>query len=253
MLTKRIIPCLDIDKGRVVKGVNFSSLIDSGDPVEQAARYNDEGADELVILDISATNENRYTQIEVISKVRKVLKIPLTVGGGVSGIEDVERLLNAGADKVSVNSAAVNNPEIIAAMAERFGKQCTVVAIDAKRNIENTAWTVLTKGGRFDTKLDLINWLKTAEHHGAGEILLTSFDRDGSKKGYDLAMLSAVSTATELPVIASGGASCPEDMQEAFRSGASAVLAASIFHFQEYSIKEVKTVLANSGVAIRLC
>ena len=250
MLTKRIIPCLDCKNGNVVKGVKFQNLMDVGSPSELALRYEQEGADEIVLLDVVATVQDRYFQIETIRKVREVLSIPLTVGGGIKNIQDIDSLLQAGADKVSINSAAVKNPELISEASTRFGSQCIVVAIDAK-NIGN-AWSVLTQSGTKDESLDVCEWVKMISALGAGEILLTSFDRDGTKNGYDLALIRAASSATTLPVIASGGARNAEDLNLALQSGADAVLAASMFHFKEYTIQQVKRELKNFGIEVRL-
>ncbi len=251
MLKKRIIPCLDVRDGRVVKGVQFQSLRDAGDPVELADHYQQQGADELVILDVSATNEGRLAMLETIDAVRKVLQIPLTVGGGVRETNDANRLLNAGADKVSINSAAVANPQLVSQMAEQFGAQCTVVAIDAKRNEDALTWRVVTRSGTKDESLDVCRWATEVEWLGAGEILLTSFDRDGTRSGYDLILLDAVTAATKLPVIASGGADSVAHMLEAFQHNAHAVLAASIFHDGNYTVAQVKNQLASFGIEVR--
>jgi imidazoleglycerol phosphate synthase cyclase subunit len=249
MLKSRIIPCLDVNDGRVVKGVKFQNLRDAGDPVELAFHYEDQGADELVLLDVTATRQERIAMLETVEKVRVRLGIPLTVGGGIGSIEDAGRLLNAGADKVSVNSAAVRNPELINQMSERFGAQCTVVAIDAK--MTDGVFQVLTRSGTNAESLDAVQWAATAQQRGAGEILLTSFDRDGTRSGYDLPMLSAVTKACSLPVIASGGANSVEHMVEAFQHGAHAVLAASIFHDGNMTVADVKEKLANAGIGVR--
>lgn len=251
MLKKRIIPCLDVRDGRVVKGVQFQSLRDSGDPVDLASHYQNQGADELVILDVSATNEGRLAMLDTVRAVRNCLMIPLTVGGGVREVEDAERLLNSGADKVSINSAAVRDPDLVARMSARFGAQCTVVAIDAKRNENTETWRVVTRSGTKDETLDACVWAAEVERLGAGEILLTSFDRDGTRSGYDLALLSAVTSATRLPVIASGGADSVAHMIEAFQSNAHAVLAASIFHEGNYTVDQVKQELAEQGIEVR--
>lgn len=251
MLKKRIIPCLDVRDGRVVKGVQFQSLRDAGDPVELARHYQLQGADELVILDVSATNEGRLAMLETVEAVRRVLQIPLTVGGGVREKQDAGRLLKAGADKVSINSAAVADPLLVSQMSNTFGAQCTVVAIDAKRNDDSTGWRVVTRSGTQDEMLDVCQWAAEVERLGAGEILLTSFDRDGTRSGYDLALLDAVTTATRLPVIASGGADSVEHMLEAFESNAHAVLAASIFHDGNYTVEAVKAELAEKGIEVR--
>ncbi|MEL7497886.1 MAG: imidazole glycerol phosphate synthase subunit HisF [Planctomycetota bacterium] len=249
MLKSRIIPCLDVNDGRVVKGVKFQNLRDAGDPVELAFHYEQQGADELVLLDVTATRQDRIAMLETIQQVRKKLGIPLTVGGGIGSLEDAARLLNAGADKVSINSAAVRDPELINRMSARFGAQCTVVAIDAKLN--DGQFQVLTRSGTEAESLDAIHWATEAEQRGAGEILLTSFDRDGTRSGYDLPMLSAVTTAVRIPVIASGGADSVQHMVEAFEHGAHAVLAASIFHDANTTVAEVKLQLAELGIAVR--
>lgn len=252
MLTKRIIPCLDIRDGRVVKGVRFAELRDAGDPVEQARLYEEQGADEIVILDVSATPEGRATAAETVAAVRSVLSIPLTVGGGVRAIADAERLLTAGADKVGVNSAAVDRPPLLRDLADRFGSQCVVLAIDAARRSAEPGWEVVTRSGTTRTGLDAANWAQQAEQLGVGEILLTSWDRDGTGEGYDLPLLRAVSSAVRLPIIASGGASGPAHMLEAFDAGADAVLAASIFHDGVLSVGDVKHTLASHALEIRL-
>jgi imidazoleglycerol phosphate synthase cyclase subunit len=249
MLKSRIIPCLDVNNGRVVKGVKFQNLRDAGDPVELSFHYEDQGADELVLLDVTATRQERIAMLETVEKVRQKLGIPLTVGGGIGSIEDAGRLLNAGADKVSINSAAVRNPDLIQAMAERFGAQCTVVAIDAK--MTDGVFQVLTRSGTTAESLDAVQWSARAEQLGAGEILLTSFDRDGTRSGYDLPMLDAVTSACGLPVIASGGADSVEHMVEAFEHGAHAVLAASIFHDGNMTVAEVKQALTKHGINVR--
>ena len=249
MLKSRVIPCLDVNDGRVVKGVKFQNLRDAGDPVELSFHYQQQGADELVLLDVTATRQERIAMLETVNRVRSKLEIPLTVGGGIRSIEDAERLLHAGADKVSINSAAVRNPQLIAEMSERFGAQCTVVAIDAKK--VDGQFQVLTRSGTEAEALDAVTWAAKAEALGAGEILLTSFDRDGTRSGYDLPMLSAVTQACRLPVIASGGADSVAHMVEAFQSGAHAVLAASIFHDKNLTVAEVKRQLAGQGIAVR--
>lgn len=258
MLAKRIIPCLDVTGGRVVKGVNFVELRDAGDPVEIAARYNDQGADELTFLDITATSDGRDLILHIIEAVASQVFIPLTVGGGVRSVEDVRRLLNAGADKVSFNSAAVANPEIIRAASEKYGAQCIVVAIDAKhRQGDDLArrgpgWDVYTHGGRKNTGLDAVEWARHMACCGAGEILLTSMDRDGTKIGFDLALTRAVSDAVSVPVIASGGVGALEHLVEGIREGgADAVLAASIFHYGEFTVGQAKALLAEAGVPVR--
>jgi imidazole glycerol-phosphate synthase subunit HisF len=249
MLTARIIPCLDVSHGRVVKGVRFQGLRDAGDPAERAEAYEDQGADEIVILDVSATPEGRGHQHETVRRVREALSIPLTVGGGVRTEDDALDLLEAGADKVSINTAAVTRPELLAEIAGRFGRQCCVLAIDAA--MRDGRFEVLVKGGREGTGIDAIEWARTGERHGAGEILLTSWDRDGTRSGYDIALTQAVSRAVHVPVIASGGADSPEHIREAFASGADAVLAASIFHDGDLTVGDVKLYLQEHGVRIR--
>ncbi|EFQ5017727.1 imidazole glycerol phosphate synthase subunit HisF [Listeria monocytogenes] len=250
MLTKRIIPCLDVTAGRVVKGVNFVSLTDVGDPVEIAKAYNEAGADELVFLDITATVELRQTMIDVVERTAEQVFIPLTVGGGISSVSDMKELLQAGADKISLNSAAIKRPDLIQEGADKFGNQCIVVAIDAKWN--GTNWSVFTRGGRNDTGLDAIKWAKKAVQLGAGEILLTSMDGDGTKNGYDIPLTKALSEAVSVPVISSGGCGNAAHMAEVFeKTNATAALAASIFHYGELSIQNVKTTLLEKGVNIR--
>ena len=250
MLAKRIIPCLDVERGRVVKGVKFVSLRDAGDPVEAAKAYNDAGADELVFLDITASHEGRPIMLEVVANTAAAAFMPLTVGGGIRTVEDFRALLKAGADKVSINTSAVERPGFIDEASERFGSQCIVVAIDAKRRA--TGWEVYTHGGRKVTGKDAVEWAKEAERRGAGEVLLTSMDADGTKAGYDVALICAVSTAVAVPVIASGGAGKPEHFYETLtQGGAAAALAASLFHFGELSIQEVKRYLASRGVVVR--
>jgi len=252
MLTKRIIPCLDVKDGRVVKGVQFVQLRDAGDPVELARFYDEQGADELVFLDISASVEGRKTMTEVVKSVASELAIPFTVGGGINELEDMKQMLRAGADKVSLNTAAVKNPDVIKEGADFFGSQCIVVAIDAKYDPEIGTWRVYTHGGRTPTDWKVIDWAQKAAELGAGEILLTSMDSDGEKKGFDLALTKAVSEAVSIPVIASGGAGRPEHFAEAFTEGkADAALAASIFHYKETSVAEVKTYLKEKGVLVR--
>jgi len=254
MLAKRIIPCLDVDRGRVVKGINFISLSDAGDPVTQACRYDNEGADELIFLDITASSDNRNIMLQMVRDVADSVFIPFTVGGGIRTLEDIRQILLAGADKISINTAAINNPSLISQAATRFGSQCVVVAIDAKaaKDGNNNAWEVYTHGGRKATGLDVIAWAKQAESLGAGEILLTSMDRDGTKNGYDIALTKAVSDAVKIPVIASGGAGTLEHLYQALSQGhASAVLAASIFHFGEFTIMEAKKYLASQGIEVR--
>ncbi len=255
MLAKRIIPCLDVKAGRVVKGVNFVGLRDAGDPVEIAELYDAQGADELTFLDITASHEERDIIIDVVRATAERVFMPLTVGGGVRTVEDVRRLLLAGADKVSINTAAVARPELVAEAARRFGSQCIVVAIDAKRRGPDPSqgWEVYTHGGRRPTGLDAVEWARRVEALGAGEILLTSMDRDGTKDGYDIPLTRAVSDAVEIPVIASGGAGSAEHLYEALTDGrADAALAASIFHYRETTVEEVKRLLASRGVPVRL-
>lgn len=253
MLTKRIIPCLDVNMGRVVKGVHFVNLKDVGDPVEIASFYDQEGADEVVFLDISATHEGRKTMIDVVRKTAEKVFIPLTVGGGIGSLEDFKEILRAGADKVSVNSAAVKDPLLIARAAERFGSQCVVVAIDAKKQPENDKWNVYVHGGRINTGIDAVAWAKQVEKSGAGEILLTSMDTDGTKRGFDITLTEIISKEVNIPVIASGGGGTLEHFSEVFRNtGADAALAASLFHYKELSIKEVKEYLQRSGFEVRL-
>jgi cyclase len=250
-LAKRIIPCLDVTNGRVVKGVNFVGLRDAGDPIEISRRYDDQGADELTFLDITASSDNRDLILHIIEEVAAQVFIPLTVGGGVRKVEDVRRLLNAGADKVSINTSAVQNPELVAATADRYGSQCIVVAIDAKRT-EN-GWEVFTHGGRRATGLDAVEWAKKMQSLGAGEILLTSMDKDGTRSGFDLALTHAVSDAVEVPVIASGGVGNLDHLVQGVTEGhADAVLAASIFHYGEYTVRQAKEYMAQHGVEIRL-
>jgi cyclase len=250
MLGIRVIPCLDVNKGRVVKGTNFINLKDAGDPIEVAKRYNDEGADEVVFLDITASHEGRDTIADLARKTARQVFIPLTIGGGIRTIEDIRKILNTGADKVSLNSAAVKNPEFIKQASRRFGNQCIVVAIDAKKVAQNK-WNVFVHGGRIDTGIDAVEWAKRAAGLGAGEILLTSMDRDGTKDGYDNKLLKAVSQAVEIPLIASGGAGNAKHFSNACKSGASAVLAASLFHYKILSIKEVKDRLKKDNFPVR--
>jgi len=250
MLAKRIIPCLDVDRGRVVKGTHFVHLVDAGDPVEVARRYDEEGADEIVFLDITASSDGRATMLDVIRRTQQVVFVPFTVGGGVRTPEDVRELLAAGADKVSVNTAAVRTPELVGESARRFGSQCVVVAIDARRS--GNGYEVVVDGGRTPTGLDAIDWARRVEALGAGEILLTSMDRDGTQDGYDLGLTRAVSRAVRLPVIASGGAGRLEHLVEALQDGeADAVLAASIFHFDRFTLREAKAYLADRGIPVR--
>jgi len=259
LLAKRIIPCLDVTGGRVVKGVNFVELRDAGDPVEIAARYNEQGADELTFLDITATSDGRDLILHIIEAVASQVFIPLTVGGGVRTVDDVRRLLNAGADKVSFNSAAVANPQVIRDASARYGAQCIVVAIDAKRRhgddlaARGPGWDVYTHGGRKNVGLDAVAWARQMAEHGAGEILLTSMDRDGTKIGFDLELTRAVSDAVDVPVIASGGVGALEHLSEGIRiGGADAVLAASIFHYGEFTVGQAKALLARDGIPVRL-
>jgi len=251
MLTKRIIPCLDVKEGRVVKGVSFVNLRDAGDPVEAAAGYDREGADELCFLDISASHENRKTIIDVVERTAARVFMPVTVGGGVGTLDDIRALLNAGADKVSINTAAVRRPEFVKEAAQRFGTQCIVVAIDAKRS-KAGRWEVFTHGGRTATGVDVVEWAVRMEQYGAGEILLTSMDQDGRQTGYDLDLTATVSETLSIPVIASGGVGSLEHLYDGFvRGKADAVLAASIFHFRTHTIQEAKAYLCQKGVAVR--
>jgi len=255
MLAKRVIPCLDVDRGRVVKGTNFLNLRDAGDPVAVAARYEQEGADELVFLDITASHEGREIMIDVVRRTAEQVFMPLTVGGGIRTIEDIRALLNAGSDKVSINSAACRNPEFVQQAAKRFGSQCIVVNIDPKRVRKNgqVVWEVHINGGRIPTGLEAVAWARQVEQLGAGEIVLTSMDRDGTKDGYDLEITAAVSQAVSIPVVASGGAGRPEHLADAVQIGkADAALAASIFHFGEYTIQETKRLMASRGIPVRL-
>ena len=252
MLAKRVIPCLDVTAGRVVKGVNFVELRDAGDPVEIAARYDGEGADELTFLDITASSDDRDIILHIIEAVASRVFIPLTVGGGVRKVEDVRRLLNAGADKVSINTAAVQNPDLVKAASDKVGRQCIVVAVDAKRR-EGGGWEVYTHGGRKPTGLDAVEWARRMDDLGAGEILLTSMDRDGTKIGFDLGLTRAVSDAVGIPVIASGGVGALEHLAEGvLEVGADAVLAASIFHFGEFSVRAAKEHMRSRGIEVRL-
>jgi cyclase len=255
VLTKRIIPCLDVDRGRVVKGTNFVNLRDAGDPVEVARRYEEEGADELVFLDITASHEGRQIMLDVVRRVSEQIFMPFTVGGGIRTIEDATQLIQAGAEKVSINSAAVKNSRLVTEVAEKFGRCATVVNIDPRRVQRGgkTIWEVHINGGRVPTGLEAVAWAKRVEELGAGEIVLTSMDADGTKAGYDLEMTSAVSAAVTIPVVASGGAGSPEHVYQAVTAGkADAALAASIFHYNEYGIKATKAYLAQRGVAVRL-
>ena len=251
MLKTRIIPCLDVNKGRVVKGINFLNLKDAGDPVEQARIYSNEGADEITFLDITATHEKRNAMLDVIEKTAKNCFVPLTVGGGIRKINDMKNFLLAGADKVSLNSSAISNPNLITEGSKKFGNQCIVVAIDAKR-MKNT-WNVFTHGGRYDTKIDALKWAKKVERLGAGEILLTSMDRDGTKKGFDLELTKKISEAVSIPVIASGGVGSLSHFFDGVKIGkASALLAASVFHFNKISIYKVKKYLNSNGINVRM-
>jgi len=247
---KRIIPCLDVNNGRVVKGVNFVNLIDAGDPVEVAKIYNDSGADELCFLDITASFENRDTIVHVVESVAKQLFIPLTVGGGIRKIDDISRLLNVGCDKVSINSAAISNPNLIDEAAKKFGSQCVVVALDVKKT--GNSYNIFIHGGRTDTGIDAYKWAKEVESRGAGEILLTSMDCDGTKNGFDLEVTGKIGRMLKIPVIASGGAGNMEHIKEAFKCGADAALAASIFHFGEIEICDLKKYLAKNGIKVRV-
>lgn len=248
---KRIIPCLDVDNGRVVKGVNFVGLRDAGDPVEVAKRYNNEGADEITFLDITASHENRGTIVDIVKQVAKEVFIPLTVGGGIRKLEDIYKLLNVGCDKVSINSSAVTNPDLINESAKRFGSQCIVTAIDVKK-VQDGSYHVFVKGGREDTGLDAVSWAKEVYNRGAGEILLTSMDTDGAKTGFELDITSQISKVVDIPVIASGGAGTMEHIKEAFDCGASAALAASIFHFKEIDIMDLKRYLKDNNIPVRI-
>jgi len=252
MLAKRIIPCLDVTGGRVVKGVNFVNLRDAGDPVELAARYNEQGADELVFLDITASSDARETMVEVVARTAREVFIPLTVGGGIRTVDDARRILHAGADKVSVNTAAVRSPELISDLSLEFGAQAVVLAIDARRRTPGK-WNVYTRGGRDDEGIDVIEWAQRGEELGAGEILLTSMDTDGVQTGFDCALTKAVRDATRVPVIASGGAGKPEDFFEVLDgAGADAALAASVFHYGTYTVGDLKKYLSGRGAAVRL-
>lgn len=252
MFTKRIIPCLDVNGGRVVKGVNFVNLIDAGDPVEIAAAYDKAGADELVFLDITASSDNRGTVVDMVRRVAEKVFIPFTVGGGIRTVEDFKVLLREGADKISINSSAINTPELISNAADRFGSQCVVVAIDARRREDGTGWNVYKNGGRIDTGLDAIEWAMRANQLGAGEILLTSMDCDGTKAGYDIELTRLISQNVSIPVIASGGAGTKEHFYDALTEGcADAALAASLFHFKELEISDLKEYLAGRGVSVR--
>ena len=251
MLKNRIIPCLDVKNGRVVKGINFVDLKDAGDPVEQAKIYSDNGADEICFLDITASNENRDTIYEIVKETSKRCFVPLTVGGGVRSVDDINKLLNCGADKVSINTAAVQNPNVVVDSSKKFGSQCIVVAIDAKKN--NESWEIFTHGGRNSTGIDAIDFAILMEKNGAGELLVTSMDRDGTQIGYDIDLMSSISASVNIPVIASGGVGNLDHLVEGIKTGkASAVLAASIFHYGKYSIKEAKEYLDSKGIPVRI-
>lgn len=253
MITKRIIPCLDVNNGRVVKGVNFVNLIDAGDPVEIAAAYDKAGADEVVFLDITASSDARATKVDMVRRVAEKVFIPFTVGGGIRTVEDFRAILREGADKVAVNSAAIMNPSLISEAAEKFGSQCVVVAIDAKRRADGSGWNIYKNGGRIDMGIDAVEWAVRAGELGAGEILLTSMDRDGTKNGYDIELTRTVSECVSIPVIASGGAGRLEHFYDSFAEGkADAALAASLFHFKELEIREVKKYLRDQGISVRL-
>jgi imidazole glycerol-phosphate synthase subunit HisF len=255
MLAKRVIPCLDVDRGRVVKGTNFVNLRDAGDPVEVAARYEREGADELVFLDITASHEGRQIMLDVVRRTAEQLFMPLTVGGGIRSIEDIRALLLAGSDKVSINSAAARDPAFVQEAARKFGSQCIVVNIDPKRVVRDSreVWEVFIHGGRIGTGLEAVPWAREVERLGAGEIVLTCMDADGTRDGYDLEITAAVSTAVSIPVVASGGAGCPEHLADAIEYGkADAALAASIFHFGRFSIEQTKRIMAARGIPVRL-
>lgn len=253
MLTKRIIPCLDVNAGRVVKGINFIDLKDVGDPVEIAEYYDKQGADELVFLDITATHQGRSTMIDVVERTAEKVFIPLTVGGGIREVEDFKRLLRAGADKISINSAAVKNKRLIKDAAVKFGSQCVVVAVDGKMRSDKSGWNVVINGGRTDAGIDLISWVKEAEALGAGEILLTSMDADGTKNGFDIELTARVAQEVKIPIIASGGCGKLEHFSEVFeKSGADAALAASLFHYGELTVEEVKKYLKNKNIPVRL-
>lgn len=252
MLTTRVIPCLDVRDGRVVKGIKFQGLRDAGDPAELVASYEAQGADELTMLDVSATPEGRRTAVETVRKIRAHMALPLTVGGGIKEVENASRLLDAGADKVSVNTAAVTHPELLSQLAERFGRQCTVVAVDAAARVDGEGFEVVTLSGKIRTGIDAVAWAREAEERGAGEILLTSWDKDGTKSGYDLPLISTIAEVVRVPIIASGGAATPEHMVDAIHAGADAVLAASIFHYGEYTVSSLKLELRRLGLEVRL-
>ncbi len=252
MFTKRIIPCLDVNNGRVVKGVNFVNLKDAGDPVEIAAAYDKAGADEVVFLDITATSDGRATVVDMVRRVAERVFIPFTVGGGIRSVEDFKVLLREGADKIAINSAAINTPELISEAADKFGSQCVVVAIDAKRRVDGSGWNIYKAGGRIDTGIDAVEWARKADAMGAGEILLTSMDCDGTKAGYDLKLTRTIAENVSIPVIASGGAGTKEHFYEALTEGkADAALAASLFHYKELEIMDLKNYLADRGISVR--
>ena len=253
MFTKRIIPCLDVNNGRVVKGINFVNLRDAGDPVEIAAAYDKAGADEVVFLDITASSDNRNTVVDMVRKVAEKVFIPFTVGGGIRTVDDFKALLREGADKISINSSAINTPRLISDAADKFGSQCVVVAIDAKKRADGSGWNIYKNGGRVDMGMDAVEWARTAEKMGAGEILLTSMDGDGTKEGYDLELTRAVAESVSIPVIASGGAGQLSHFYDALTEGkAEAVLAASLFHYKELEIRQVKEYLREKGISVRL-
>ena len=252
MFTKRIIPCLDVKDGRVVKGINFVDLQDAGDPVAVAEVYDKAGADELVFLDITASSDNRSTVVDMVREVAKKVFIPFTVGGGIRTVDDFRVLLREGADKISINSSAIDNSKLISDAAEKFGSQCVVVAIDAKKRADGSGWNVYKHGGRIDVGMDAVEWAKEAARLGAGEILLTSMDCDGTKAGYDCELTKAIASAVSIPVIASGGAGCEADFKDAFQAGADAALAASLFHFHELDIRDLKEYLAGQDISVRI-
>ena len=249
-VTKRIIPCLDVDNGRVVKGIKFVNIKDAGDPVEVAKKYNDQGADEITFLDITASSDKRKTILNVVEKVASQVFIPLTVGGGISSVNDIRSLLNSGADKITINTAAINNPDLISKASQAVGNQCIVVAIDAKKN--GDVWEIFTHGGRNSTGINAIEFANTMEDCGAGELLVTSMDKDGTQSGYDIELIKKISSNVNIPVIASGGVGTLDHLAEGIKSGASAVLAASIFHYGTYSVKEVKQYLASKDIPVRI-
>lgn len=254
MFTKRIIPCLDVNNNRVVKGINFLNLRDAGDPVEVAKAYDMAGADEIVFLDITASSDARNTVVDMVRRVAENVFIPFTVGGGIRTIEDFKAILREGADKISINSAAINNPDLVAQAADKFGSQCVVVAIDAKRRPDGSGWNIYKNGGRIDMGIDAVEWARKVNELGAGEILLTSMDCDGTKEGYDIELTKAISSAVSIPVIASGGAGTMEHFYDALtEGGADAALAASLFHYKELEINELKKYLNSRGVSVRLC